>query len=325
MPGDLKQLCMDILCKVDVPEADADIIAELMVDTDLRGVHSHGSQTLGGYARAYKTGRFNPKAEIRIIKDTSVFTMVDGDGGVGHLATHKASQITLAKARAGGLSMAVCRNHGHFGSAGKYVRMAVRQGFIGFCVSGLAARKPPEPDTSAWAHYPLDNCPLSIGFPSESGYPVILDMSSSVIDEWDVESERFKSIFGQMPAAVFRSFGLRAATDFLSAGLGGMMLSGFREGERACSGAYYGAFLWFLDPSVFVDPEAFRHEIDRTTELIGSLKPLPGYDFSYLPGGLEWEREREYAQIGIPIGEWHQATMEGLADEFGVSVPWSRG
>lgn len=322
MPDDLHRFVSEVLQAYKVPEEDAELIAELMVDTDLRGVFSHGTATLAGYCRTYKNGAFNPKPAQQIIKDTPIITMIDGDGGLGHPATYLATMMSIKKAKVSELSMAVTRNHGHFGSAGKYVRLAVREGLICFCVSGLLARMPEDKQTSAWAHYPLDNCPLSIGFPAENGYPVIADICSSVMDEWDVTSERFQSIFSQMPAVVFRSFGLRAACNFLSAALGDMMKSEFSEENRTWANAYYGAFLWVLDPVAFVDPTAFKSEVDRTTELIGALQPLPGYERADLPGGPEYERERTYRESGIPLGDRHRENLETIGLEAGISVPW---
>lgn len=321
-PSDLHHWVTTVLRKLDLPDDHATQIADLMVDTDLRGVFSHGTQPLSGYCHGYRSGRINSRPDVRIIRESPVSVLVDGDGGLGHVATYRATMLAMEKARTTGLCMAVCRNHAHFGSAGKYVRMAIKEGFIAFCVSGLLARMPEDPNVSAWAHYPLDNCPLSIGFPAKEGYPVIADICSSVMDEWDVESERFKSIFSQMPAVVFRSFGLRAATDFLSAALGGMMLPGLRQEERKWSAAYYGAFLWVLDPAVFVDPEDFTGEVDRTTALIRALKPLPGYDRADLPGGPEWDREKDYREKGIPIGDGHQRSLNTVAEEVGVPGPW---
>ena len=320
--SDLHLLVMRLLCVPGVSEDHARVIADLMIDTDLRGVFSHGTQPLGGYLQGYQNGTINPVPNLKIVKETPVSVLVDGDGGLGHVATHMAVARAIEKTQTTGFCMAVSRFHAHFGSAGKYTRMIVKEGLIGFCVSGLCARIPEDSNTNAWAHYPLDNCPMSFGFPAKEGYPVISDICSSVMDEWDVESERFQSIFEQMPSAVFRSLGLRAVTNFLSAGLGGMMLPGFRDGERKWQNAYYGAFCWILDPQVFVEAEAFEEEVDRTTRVIGELQPLPGYQRAELPGGPEWEREIAFRRDGIPLGEEHRRSLEIAADKLGVAVPW---
>ena len=95
MPDDLRRFVSNVLQKVEVPQADADIIAELMVDTDLRGVFSHGTNTLPGYSRVFTTRGFNPTPVQKINKDTPIITMIDGDGGLGHLTTHLATIIAI--------------------------------------------------------------------------------------------------------------------------------------------------------------------------------------------------------------------------------------
>ena len=54
--SDLHSLITGILGQLGVPAQDAGIIGDLMVDTDLRGVSSHGSQPLAGYSRGYQNG-----------------------------------------------------------------------------------------------------------------------------------------------------------------------------------------------------------------------------------------------------------------------------
>ena len=52
------------------------------------------------------------------------------------------------------------------------------------------------------------------------------------------------------------------------------------------------------------------------------MQPAPGYDRSDLPGGLEWEREQEWAEIGIPVGEAHQEQLKVVAERVGVPLPF---
>ena len=80
IPDDLRRFVSNVLQKVEVPQPDADVIAELMVDTDLHGVFSHGTNTLPGYSRVFATRGFNPTPVQKFIKDTPIITMIDGDG-----------------------------------------------------------------------------------------------------------------------------------------------------------------------------------------------------------------------------------------------------
>ena len=52
------------------------------------------------------------------------------------------------------------------------------------------------------------------------------------------------------------------------------------------------------------------------------MQPAPGYDRSDLPGGLEWEREREWAETGIPVGELHQEQLKIVAERVGIPLPF---
>ena len=67
-----------------------------------------------------------------------------------------------------------------------------------------------------------------------------------------------------------------------------------------------------------------RAEMDRWIAQASALDPLPGCDRAELPGGLEWRREREYAEEGIPVGDETRDRLEEIAAELGVETPFSR-
>ena len=52
------------------------------------------------------------------------------------------------------------------------------------------------------------------------------------------------------------------------------------------------------------------------------MKPLPGFSESYLPGGKELEREREYRRDGVPIAARVVEGLEEVAGELSVPTPW---
>jgi LDH2 family malate/lactate/ureidoglycolate dehydrogenase len=55
-----------------------------------------------------------------------------------------------------------------------------------------------------------------------------------------------------------------------------------------------------------------------------AMQPFPGFERAELPGGLEWQREREYAREGIPITAEHQQSLESIAEELGVETPFAQ-
>jgi LDH2 family malate/lactate/ureidoglycolate dehydrogenase len=312
--GQLHSLSVNLFQAVGVPHEDAETITSLLIDTDLRGVLSHGTRCVNGYVRHFREGSLNPTPCLRVSGEESTTALVDGDGGLGHLAAHRATEVAIARARASGVGTAVCRNHGHYGAAGKYTRMAARQGCVGFSVSGHTMGGF-HVDRPTWN--PLGNPPMSFAFPAGHEARLILDMGTSFF-----EPEHFPALFEQVPAAFFKSIGLVAVAHLLSGALAGMMLPEFLPANRRYAAAGFGAFVAVLDIARFVPLDAFKAEVDRTMREVHGLPPLPGCERYDLPGALEWERERAWAAEGIPLGREHQQGLEEIATELGIAVPW---
>ena len=81
-----------------MPEDNAEATADILSWADLHGVDSHGMSMLPGYDRLRRTGRAKMDAKPRIIKETPVSALVDGDGGLGHVPARFAMQVAIDKA-----------------------------------------------------------------------------------------------------------------------------------------------------------------------------------------------------------------------------------
>ncbi|MEW6750104.1 MAG: Ldh family oxidoreductase [Candidatus Latescibacterota bacterium] len=310
----LRRLTEDLFVRAGTPGPQAQIIAELLVDTDLRGVFSHGTTCTPRYVRGMLEGQINPAPQVRVVRDEPVTAVIDGDGGLGHIATHHATEMVITKARQQGLGAVGGRPHAHFGGAGKYTRLIIRQDCVGFCVSGHTMG-PYHVEHAVWN--PLGNPPLSFAFPADQEAPLVLDMGTSLF-----EPEHFPGVFQQAPAAFFKSLGLVGVAHFLAGILAGLMAEECRPGTRTWAGAGYGAFVLALDIGRFVEVRAFKQEADRAQRALHGLPPLPGYGRYDLPGGPEHEREQEYRALGVPLGREHREGLEETAARLGVSVPW---
>ena len=67
---ELREFGSRLYQKAGVPKADADAVAHLQVETDLHGIHSHGTRALAGYVRGILGGRINPPLTSRLcVKD----------------------------------------------------------------------------------------------------------------------------------------------------------------------------------------------------------------------------------------------------------------
>ena len=99
-----------------MPEDNAEHTADILSWADLHGVDSHGMSMIPGYDRLRRTGRAKMDAQPRIIKESPVSALVDGDGGLGHVPARFAMQVAIDKATQSGMAISAVRNSAHFGA-----------------------------------------------------------------------------------------------------------------------------------------------------------------------------------------------------------------
>src|SRR3546814_6964130 len=112
-------------------------IVELMVESDLRGIDSHGVGKIKLYERHFREGRINPAPEIRLVRDLPAIALIDGDNGMGHLSSKFAMETAIAKAGEEGVGAVSVRHSYHIGDCGIYYGMAAAAGMIGFAMHGV--------------------------------------------------------------------------------------------------------------------------------------------------------------------------------------------
>ena len=311
---DLRKLVFDIYRSVPIADEHAQLIADLLIDTELRGVVSHGVMQVERYARSMQDGRMNPKPEIRVLNEGPTTAALSGDGGLGMIVSTRAMHMAIAKAREFGVGIVTTTYHDHVGSSGKYVRMALREDLIGISMSGRSAA----PSYSAEATITgsiQGSPPLAFGFPGGRGQPrFLLDLASHT--PWDEEC------FRKMPQVFIKAIGMSHVANILSGTLGGQMLPEFDRRQVEFKGADQSAFHMALDVERFTPLQAFEDDMDRLMDETSLMQPLPGFAESTLPGGRAWKKEKKYAETGIPIGAEAVSSLEKMADEFGLTVPW---
>jgi len=313
---DLRELVACIFRKVPVPEEHARLIADLLVDTELRGVVSHGVAAVERYVRSYQEGRTNTHPEVRVLKEGPVTAALSGDGGLGMIVGTRAMRLAIAKARETGVGVATSTYHDHVGSSGKYVRMALREDLIGISFSGRNAAPKYDYDSTVQGSI-QGSPPLAFGMPSGPDHPYfLLDMTSHM--PWD------EACFAKMPQVFFKAVGISHVANILSGTLGGQMLPEFDRLNVRYAGADQSGFYMAVDIERFVPLQAFKEDMDHLMEEVSRMRPFPGFAEATLPGGRAWKKEREYRLNGIPISATVVKSLEKRAGEFGLSVPWQR-
>ena len=314
--GALRELVRALAGRAGMGDAQATLLAELLVSNDLRGVFSHGSRQITDYARLLRDGQLNPQPQVRVVNESAATLLLDGDGGLGYFPCWEAAQRLVAMARGVGVGVAVTRNHGHFGAASLYTRVAAEAGLIGYDTSGHQLLLQPGLGQIQAA----GGSPMSFAIPADEEPPLVLDFGA-IHDLYNITEERQREMIEQLPSTLYRSFGLGAVCQVLGGFLGGVPVDTARA-TRTWAGANQGSLIVFIDPARFIDPAILRHELDEYHRIIAQLQPFAGTERATLPGRLEWERERAWAVEGVPVGSRHREELAGVAAEFGVAVPW---
>lgn len=309
----LSQFVATASTTVGLPDERAALLAQLLVDNDLRGVFSHGTTQIATYARLMRDGRLNPRPDVQIVTETPVSVVFDGDGGLGYFPCHAGTLHVVEKAKQNGIAVMLTRNHGHFGAAGIYARLTLGHDLLCYVTSGhQLLLKPGQPLYDA-----AGGSPMAFTAPTDREDPLVLDFGAM----HDLYGPPRDELAALAPGLVLRSIGLGEICQAW-----GGLLSGLRinpEPPRwTWPGANQGSLVIALRIDLFADPQAFRQEMDAYVRQVRALQPLGGFDRSLMPGGLEAVRERQYRIEGVPVGPEHRQRLEGLAAELGIAPPW---
>jgi L-2-hydroxycarboxylate dehydrogenase (NAD+) len=158
-----------------MPSADAQAVASLMAEADLRGSDGHGVIRLPQYLKRIRAGGVNLHPQIRIVKERAGMALVHGDNGMGHLVMKRAAEIAIEKARAAGVAWVGAQWSNHAGPAALYARMMLPHDMVGlYFAVGNANHLPP------WGGLEmlLSTNPIAAAIPAGEEPPIGKDSSS---------------------------------------------------------------------------------------------------------------------------------------------------
>ncbi len=299
---------------VGLPQDKSELLADLLTKNDLRGVFSHGTQQIATYAILMRDGKLNNEPNVALVRETPVSALVDGDGGLGYFPAYDATLRAIEKAKAVGMAAVMSRNHGHFGAAGIYARMALEHDLVVYVTSGHQLDLQPGKSLFRAA----GGSPMAFGVPTEKHPPFVLDFGAV----HDLYKEDLRSTLAERaPGLVLRCIGMGEICQAWGGMLSGLGIDA-EHPRWTWSGANQGSLLIALRIDLFHDAEVFKRDIDEYVDRIRQLEPLEGFSESHVPGGMEAVREEAYAREGVPVGDWHRERLEGVAKELGMDVPW---
>jgi len=170
--------------KIGVPEEDAKICADVLMESDRRGIESHGVNRFKPiYIDRINAGIQKPVTKIDVLRETPTTAVFDANDGMGMVASYKAMKLAIEKAKKYGMGMVAVRNSTHYGIAGYYATMASNAGMIG--ITGTNAR--PSIAPTFGVENMLGTNPLTFGIPTDEDFPFVLDCATSITQRGKIE------------------------------------------------------------------------------------------------------------------------------------------
>ena len=326
--------------------------ADVMTDTDLAGIDSHGISMLMLYEEALGLEQLNPAPSPRIVRDSPVTALVDGDGGLGHVAAVFGMDLAIAKAKAAGVGIVCVRNSTHFGAAGYYAAMASRQGLLGM-VTCTTRGNPVLPTRSAVPV--LGTNPIAFAAPTRRNTPFLLDMSTStvaqnkvkvydfqgrplpagwVLDEagqpvtdsalaMDLVTVRYTggitALGGTAEMSSHKGYGLSVMVQILSATLAGGSFTPIRKRTQGRGDPDdIGHFLMALDPRAFRDEGEFENDLDDVIDVLHAARPTDPNEPVLVAGEPEAMARAERTREGIPIPASLATRISAICERAGA-------
>jgi len=310
--------------------AEARIVADHLVDADLRGHASHGVVRLPRYHAWIAEGRLVPNAPLSTLVDAGALLHLDGGGGMGQRLAGEATARGIERARAAALALVALRRAGHIGRVGAYAEQAAAAGLVSVHFVTVAGSRLVAPFGSAGRR--ISTAPVCVGVPHGDGDPFVLDFATSMVAEG-------KALVAGMggPAlpegALIDGAGRRGADpralygDTLdgplpdpSAGPGALRAMGEHKGSGlalACellAGALTGAgtngptehpfgngMLSLLIRPEALDAPGFGAEVAAYLGAVRADPPEAGVDRVRIPGEPERERRARHLAEGLPV------------------------
>ncbi len=315
--------------------AHGETTADMMLETDLRGVDSHGISMLPTYDREFRAGRLNMRPQFKTLREGPAMALIDADASLGHPVSVHAMNLAVDKCRQSAVAVVSVVNSHHFGAAGCYSRIAAERGVIGMVTS--ATRGVTMVPTFA-AEPVMGTNPLAFAAPARRNSPFQLDMATTTVAAgkvkvhklnhrpvppgWVVDGagrpvtdpeEAFRYVFerpeggitplgGPRDAGGHKGYGLAVMVHILGGVLCGASFSPLRNRTQKSSDPHnIGHFFMAIDPRAFRGAGEFEDDLDQVIDVLHHARPADPAQPVLVAGDPEMATRAERLEHGVPV------------------------
>lgn len=351
----MRSFMVDVFAAYGVPRDDAAICADVLLESDRRGIESHGCNRFKPiYIDRIVNGTLKPITNAEIIRETPTTVLMDAHDGMGMVASHKMMTMLLEKAKKLGMAGGAIRNSTHYGIAGYWTGMAAKQGMIG--ISGTNAR--PSTAPTFGVENMMGTNPLTFSLPTDEEFPFCLDCATSIVQRGKIEvyaregkptpagmviSRKGEALTDSVQIldalvsgdaalaplggigeelAGYKGYGYAAVVEILSAALaGGRFMKALTGLDAQGKPQMYGLghFFFVVDPEAFAGADTFRKTAGDICRALRASERAPGHDRIYTAGEKEYLVWLDRKDKGVPVGESVQQELLELRDRFKLS------
>jgi LDH2 family malate/lactate/ureidoglycolate dehydrogenase len=333
-------------------DAHAGTTADMMVETDLRGVDSHGISMLPTYDKEFRDGRLNMRPSFRTVREGPAMSLIDADRSLGHPVSVMGMNLAVDKCLKSGVAVVSVFNSHHFGAAGCYSAIAAARGCIGMVTAGTRGVTMVP---TFGAEPVMGTNPLAFAAPAKRNPPFSLDMATTTVAAGKVKvyklnhktlpagwvvnedgrsvtepeaayryvSERpeggITPLGGTRDAGSHKGYGLAVMVHILGATLSGASFSPIRnQTQRPSDPHNIGHFFMAIDPRAFREDGAFEDDLDTVIDVLHKTRPADPMQPVLVAGDPENEAKKERLQAGVPVPDDLMTQLRGVAERAGV-------
>jgi uncharacterized oxidoreductase len=343
----LEDLVRDIFIKAGCSEAEGKRIGKYLIIANLTGHDSHGVQRVPRYLLWKEEGAFIADREVKVVSETPVIAVLDGQYGFGQTITPQAVAIGIKKCKEMGLACVALRDVGHIGRVGDWAEMAAAEGLVSVHFVNAAGSVLVAPFGAVDRRF--STAPYCVGVPRPGQKPVILDFATSIVAEGKVLNASFggKALpaealigpdgkTGEDPHLLYGDYtptgprnhskgtgAIRAFGDHKGSGLALMceLLGGSLTGTGATQpGRKFsnGMLSFYVDPAKLDTSGFFPQDVQRYIDFVKGARPATPSAEVLIPGEPEERTKAERLANGVPLPEDTWGAIVEAARKVGV-------
>jgi LDH2 family malate/lactate/ureidoglycolate dehydrogenase len=339
-PQRLTDFATEVYASRGVPEPDARLVADTLVQADLWGHQSHGVLRLGWYLDRLRNGVMKPKTEPEFTVDAGAMALIDGHDGVGHVLTMLATREAVKRAKQHGIGCVGVKMSNHFGTCMYYTLTGACEG----CVTFLTTNGGPAMAPWGGRRKVIGTNPWSVAAPAGRHPPFVVDMANTGVARgkiylarqkrqpiplgWAIDADGApttdpqKAIDGIiLPMAEHKGYAIAAMVDVMSGVLTGSgFLSAVHSPYKTAEKSNCGHLMIAIDIEAFQPLGEFNARMEQYVGEIKSVPTAQGFDEVFYPGEMEARNDVKNRAEGLALPEDTLTDLQRIAKETGLGA-----